>query len=68
MEKLFKWLEASFHDNHSVILAAIAHYNFVRNHPFDEGNGRRCQAIDESHIHTKTVALTKTVISYLEKQ
>jgi len=40
MEALFKWIEESLSHKHAVIVAAAAHYHFVRIHPFDDGNGR----------------------------
>lgn len=40
MEELFKWIQAALPHQHPVIVAAVAHYNFVRIHPFDDGNGR----------------------------
>lgn len=39
MEQLFRWVEEQ-KSNHAVFSAALAHYNFVRIHPFDDGNGR----------------------------
>ena len=38
MEELFQYCETS--NAHPVVKAAIAHYNFVRIHPFQHGNGR----------------------------
>ena len=38
MEELFQYCEVS--SAHPVVKAAIAHYNFVRIHPFQHGNGR----------------------------
>lgn len=40
MEELFKWIEESLAIKHAVVVSAIAHYNFVRIHPFEDGNGR----------------------------
>jgi len=40
MEELFKWIQAALPHIHPVIVATVAHYNFVRIHPFDDGNGR----------------------------
>ena len=33
-------IQAALPHQHPVIVAAVAHYNFVRIHPFDDGNGR----------------------------
>jgi len=40
MEKLFQWIQESLDHKHPVIISAVAHYNLVRIHPFDDGNGR----------------------------
>jgi Fic family protein len=42
MGELMVWLREEEEKNelHPVVLAAILHYNFVRIHPFDDGNGR----------------------------
>ena len=40
MEALFQWIQESFDQKHPVIISSVAHYNLVRIHPFDDGNGR----------------------------
>ncbi|NDV24442.1 Fic family protein [Desulfovibrio sp. JC022] len=41
MDQLFEWIaEQERNGIHPLIMATIAHYNFVRIHPFDDGNGR----------------------------
>lgn len=40
MERLCQWISESIDTVHPVAAAAIAHYNMVRIHPFDDGNGR----------------------------
>lgn len=42
MGELMAWLreEEEKQELHPVVLAALLHYNFVRIHPFDDGNGR----------------------------
>ncbi|ETR68810.1 MAG: filamentation induced by cAMP protein Fic [Candidatus Magnetoglobus multicellularis str. Araruama] len=40
METLCKWINEKIVNKHPVIVASIAHYNMVRIHPFDDGNGR----------------------------
>ena len=40
IEFLCKWINENLKSEHAIIVAAIAHYNMVRIHPFDDGNGR----------------------------
>jgi Fic family protein len=40
MEKLFEWIKANMDRQHPIITSTVAHYNAVRIHPFDDGNGR----------------------------
>lgn len=40
MEALIAWVTSSMETMHPVHVAAVAHYNLVRIHPFDDGNGR----------------------------
>ena len=40
MDELFNWIQDSLPHRHLAIVSAVAHYNFVRIHPFDDGNGR----------------------------
>ncbi len=40
MENLCSWIHSNIDKFHPTITCAIAHYNFVRIHPFDDGNGR----------------------------
>lgn len=40
LKEFFKWYEKSRSKLHPVILAALAHFRFVRIHPFGDGNGR----------------------------
>jgi Fic family protein len=40
MEYLCNWVNTQINILHPVITGAIAHYNMVRIHPFDDGNGR----------------------------
>jgi len=40
MEFLCRWIEDQRGALHPAIIASVAHYNFVRIHPFDDGNGR----------------------------
>lgn len=40
MGYLCQWIDTHLNQLHPVITSAVAHYNFVRIHPFDDGNGR----------------------------
>lgn len=40
MESLCKWVNSNIDSKHPIITSAVAHYNMVRIHPFDDGNGR----------------------------
>ena len=40
MQALIEWINAHMQTMHPVHVAVVAHYNMVRIHPFDDGNGR----------------------------
>ncbi|PIE75058.1 MAG: cell filamentation protein Fic [Deltaproteobacteria bacterium] len=40
MDTLCKWINKNIKNQHPVIVSSITHYNMVRIHPFDDGNGR----------------------------
>ena len=40
MQRLMVWVNNSSHTVHPIQVASVAHYNMVRIHPFDDGNGR----------------------------
>jgi len=40
MDRLCRWIAEAYGKLHPVVSAATAHYNFVRIHSFDDGNGR----------------------------
>ncbi len=40
MSVLVNWVNEHIDKKHPLIVAALAHYNMVRIHPFDDGNGR----------------------------
>ena len=40
MQELVEWLNANMDNIHPIALASILHYNLVRIHGFDDGNGR----------------------------
>lgn len=40
IEFLCAWIKENASTTHALLVAALAHYNLVRIHPFDDGNGR----------------------------
>ena len=40
IDDLLRWYESAKKDTYPLILAATFHYDFVKIHPFDDGNGR----------------------------
>ena len=40
MQQLCEWVNENPSNFHPILVAGIAHYNMVRIHPFDDGNGR----------------------------
>ncbi len=40
MEILCRWIDDNIEKKHPLVTSSIAHYNMVRIHPFDDGNGR----------------------------
>ena len=40
IDALIDWIHSNIDRKHPAIVAALAHYNLVRIHPFDDGNGR----------------------------
>jgi Fic family protein len=40
MESLVRWINTEIERLHPIVVAAVAHYNMVRIHPFGDGNGR----------------------------
>jgi len=45
MQALIEWIEQNLDSLHPIIIAAITHYNLVRIHAFDDGNGRGARII-----------------------
>ena len=44
MEELCRWINQPA-DRHPIFVAALAHFNMVRIHPFDDGNGRSARLL-----------------------
>ncbi|MBW2736807.1 MAG: Fic family protein [Deltaproteobacteria bacterium] len=40
MDELVTWVDENIGSSHPALVGAVAHYNMVRIHPFDDGNGR----------------------------
>ena len=40
MQELVEWIESNKERLHPIFVASIVHYNLVRIHAFDDGNGR----------------------------
>lgn len=45
MDDLVRWLRAQRAQLHPLVLAAVAHLEFVSVHPFDDGNGRTARLV-----------------------
>ncbi len=54
MEQLCKWIDQNLESQHPAITGAIAHYNLVRIHPFDDGNGRGARILMNLILMKKT--------------
>lgn len=52
MKQLVNWINIS-HDIPAMIVAGIAHYEFVRIHPFIDGNGRTARALTSLILHLR---------------
>lgn len=52
MADLVDWME-NIEDLHPVIAAGIVHYEFVRIHPFIDGNGRTGRVLTALYLHTR---------------
>ena len=70
IEALCDWIEQSLSHRHPLIIATIAHYNLVRIHPFDDGNGRGARILMNLILiqHGYPIVIIKTEIrrTYLE--
>lgn len=45
MQQLCDWVNTNLNQLHAIMVAGIAHYNLVRIHPFDDGNGRGARIV-----------------------
>ncbi|RVU85933.1 Fic family protein [Leucothrix sargassi] len=70
MQALCDWVNQSIGQLHPVIIAGIAHYNMVRIHPFDDGNGRGARILMNLilliHAHTPVIVRNAKRRVYLQ--
>lgn len=70
MQALVAWIISSMETMHPIHVAAVAHYNMVRIHPFDDGNGRGARILMNLILLHKgyfpAVVLLETKPDYLE--
>ncbi len=45
MQELIEWIDDSSREIHPIVVASIVHYNLVRIHAFDDGNGRGARIV-----------------------
>lgn len=65
---LVEWMN-SVEDLHPVIAAGIVHYEFVRIHPFVDGNGRTGRVLTALYLHTREFDVNRmfTLDEYYDK-
>ena len=66
MKEFFEWYNKNKDKEHPVELAALAHYKFVKIHPFGDGNGRITRLITNFILHKKRFPLM--VIEYKNRK
>ncbi len=70
MQALVAWVNEALGRLHPIHIAAVAHYNMVRIHPFDDGNGRGARILMNLILmrqgHFPAVIRTETKRRYLE--
>lgn len=70
MQVLCDWVNSSIGQQYPVIIAGIAHYNMVRIHPFDDGNGRGARILMNlillMHAHTPLIVRNAKRRVYLQ--
>ena len=59
MHGLGQWLASTDHDEHPVVVAALAHLQFVAIHPFWDGNGRTARGLATLVLQRSGLAFKK---------
>jgi len=69
MEKLISWINENIDTEHGLITGAVAHYNLVKIHPFDDGNGRgaRCSRYSFNFCDLRSNKFDPNLCAYLRK-
>ena len=70
MQELIEWINKSDNRLHPILIASIVHYNLVRIHAFDDGNGRGARILMNlillKHDFFPAVIKTETKRKYLD--
>lgn len=66
MEDLLLWINNSSHKLNAVISAGIIHYEFVRIHPFVDGNGRTARALAALYLYLRGFDVDFTLDEYYD--
>ena len=64
IEDLLEWINNSSGDLNAVISAGIIHYEFVRIHPFIDGNGRTSRALAAIYLYLRGFDVDFTLDKY----
>lgn len=64
IENLLEWINNSSHELNAVISAGIIHYEFVRIHPFIDGNGRTARALAAIYLYLRGFDVDFTLDEY----
>ncbi|MGZ3975415.1 MAG: Fic family protein, partial [Flavisolibacter sp.] len=66
MKNFLEWINNSSEELNSVIVAGIIHYEFVRIHPFVDGNGRTARALATLYLYMKKFNVDFTLDEYYD--
>ncbi len=66
MDNLLLWINNSAHELNAVISAGIIHYEFVRIHPFVDGNGRTARALAALYLYMSGFDVDFTLDEYYD--